>query len=309
MKSKAIFALFVAALSANFVALAQGNTPQKALVIIDTGFDTSLPAIKDAVIYEVCILSWSLCPNGRTFQEGPGSATLPVSGISTGNMSHGTQMASIAINTNPGQKIVLIRLVAFNVGGERLLVYESTVIQVFKWIASKREELNIGAVAMAQGHHPTLAAKDYCPKVKELEKILLDLKVKNVPVFFPAGNSGNKSRIDWPACIPPSMAIGAINTKGEIADYSNYDRNLVDFYVMGTAPALMPGGAETTATGTSVSTLIAASYWLNVANQKPELTAPAIAQLFRNAGRIIFDSKFRYGREMQIQGVIQSLVP
>jgi hypothetical protein len=189
------------------------------------------------------------------------------------------------------------------------LVYESTIIQVFKWIASKREELNIGAVAMAQGHHPTLAAKNYCPRVKELEKILLDLKVKNVPVFFPAGNAGNKSRIDWPACIPASMAIGAMDTKGEIASYSNYDRHLVDFYVLGTAPAVMPGGAETSATGTSVSTLIAASYWTNVANQRPELTAPAIAQLFRDAGRIVFDSKLRYGREMQMQGVLQSFVP
>jgi len=304
MKSKAIIALFIAALSVNFVVPAEGNTPQKSLVIIDTGFDTSLPVIKDAVIYEVCILSWSLCPNGRTFQEGPGSATLPASGVSTGNMSHGTQMASIAMKTNPGQKVVLLRLVAFNARGERLIVYESTVIQVFKWIASKREELNIGAVAMAQGHHPTLAVKDYCPRVKELEKILLDLKVKNVPVFFPAGNSSNKSRIDWPACIPVSMAIGALDTKGEIASYSNYDRNLVDFYVIGTAPSLVPGGSETSATGTSVSTLIAASYWLNVANQKPELTAPAISQLFRDAGRIVFDSKFRYGREMQMQGVL-----
>jgi len=304
MKSKAIIALFIATLSASFVAPAEGTTPQKSLVIIDTGFDTSLTAIKDAVIYEVCILSWSLCPNGRTFQEGPGSATVPSTGTSNSNISHGTQMASIAMNTNPGQKIVLLRLVAFNARGERLLVYESTILQVFKWIASKREELNIGAVAMAQGHHPTLAVKNYCPKVKELEKILLDLKVNNVPVFFPAGNAGNKARIDWPACIPVSMAIGALDTKGEIANYSNYDRHLVDFYVLGTAPSLMPGGAETTATGTSVSTLIAASYWLNVANQKPELTAPAISQLFRNAGRIIFDSKFRHGREMQMQGVL-----
>jgi hypothetical protein len=304
MKSKVIIALFIAALSTSLIVPAEGNTPQKSLVIIDTGFDTSLPVIRDAVIYEVCILSWSLCPNGRTFQEGPGSATLPASGISTGNMSHGTQMATIAMNTNPGQKIVLLRLVAFNARGERLLVYESTIIQVFKWIASKREELNIGAVAMAQGHQPTLAAKNYCPRVKELEKILLDLKVKNVPVFFPAGNASNKSRIDWPACIPVSMAIGALDTKGEIANYSNYDRNLVDFYVIGTAPALMPGGSETSATGTSVSTLIAASYWMNVANQKPELTAPAISQLFRDAGRIVFDSKLRYGREMQMQGVL-----
>ena len=304
MKIKAITLLIFAMFTSVVLVPAQATVPQKSLVIIDTGFDTSLPLISDAVIYEVCILSWSLCPNGRTFQEGPGSATLPASGISTGNMSHGTQMATIAMKTNPGQKIVLLRLVAFNARGERLLVYESTIIQVFKWIASKREELNIGAVAMAQGHQPTLAAKNYCPRVKELEKILLDLKVKNVPVFFPAGNASNKSRIDWPACIPVSMAIGALDTKGEIANYSNYDRNLVDFYVIGTAPALMPGGSETSATGTSVSTLIAASYWMNVANQKPELTAPAISQLFRDAGRIVFDSKLRYGREMQMQGVI-----
>ena len=304
MKIKAITLLIFSMLTSVALVPAQATTPQKSLVIIDTGFDTSLKSISDAVIYEVCILSWSLCPNGRTFQEGPGSATLLAGGINTGNISHGTQMASIAMNANPGQKIVLIRLVAFNARGERLLVFESTVVEAFKWISSKQVELNIGAVAMAQGHHPTLAVKNYCPKNKELEKILLDLKVKNVPVFFPAGNAANKARIDWPACIPVSMAIGAMDTKGEIANYSNYDRNLIDFYVTGTAPALLPGGSETSATGTSVSTLIAASYWINVANQKPELTAPAISQLFRNAGRIIFDSKFRYGREMQMQGVL-----
>jgi hypothetical protein len=304
VKIKAITLLILAILTSAVLVPAQATTLQKSLVIVDTGFDTSLPLLNDAIIYEVCILSWSLCPNGRTFQEGPGSATLLAGGIKTGNISHGTQMASIAMNTNPGQKIVLIRLVAFNARGERLLVFESTVVEAFKWISSKREELNIGAVAMAQGHHPTLAVKNYCPRNKELEKILLDLKVKNVPVFFPAGNAANKARIDWPACIPVSMAIGAMDTKGEIANYSNYDRNLIDFYVTGTAPALLPGGSETSATGTSVSTLIAASYWLNVANQKPELTAPAISQLFRNAGRIVFDSKFRYGREMQMQGVL-----
>jgi hypothetical protein len=304
VKIKAITLLILAILTSAVLVPAQATTLQKSLVIVDTGFDTSLPLLNDAIIYEVCILSWSLCPNSRTFQEGPGSATLLAGGIKTGNISHGTQMASIAMNTNPGQKIVLIRLVAFNARGERLLVFESTVVEAFKWISSKREELNIGAVAMAQGHHPTLAVKNYCPRNKELEKILLDLKVKNVPVFFPAGNAANKARIDWPACIPVSMAIGAMDTKGEIANYSNYDRNLIDFYVTGTAPALLPGGSETSATGTSVSTLIAASYWLNVANQKPELTAPAISQLFRNAGRIVFDSKFRYGREMQMQGVL-----
>jgi hypothetical protein len=282
---------------------AQGDPIQRSLVIIDTGFDTSLPIIKDAVIFESCIMFWSGCPNGTSFQEGLGASTLPTNISNTSNMSHGTQMASIAMTTNPGQKLVLIRIIAYNARGDRLPVSDNTVVNVFKWITSKRVELNIGAVAMAQGYHPTASGKNYCPKNTELEKMILDLKIKNVPVFLPTGNASDKARIDWPACIPAAIAIGAIDTKGQIAEYSNYDRNLVDFYTPGNSSALLPGGATTSAVGTSVSTLIAASYWLKVANSKPQLTVPEVSQLFRDAGKIIFDSKFRYGREMQVKNI------
>ena len=301
MRSKPFFLILIAVFTAGVLVPAQGDPLQRSLVIIDTGFDTSLPIIKDAVIYESCIMLWSGCPNGTSFQEGPGASALPTNISNTSNMSHGTQMASIAMNANPGQKIVLIRVVAYNANGDRMPISDSTVVKVFKWIASKRTELNIGAVAMAQGYHPTASGKNYCPKNVEMEKIILDLKIANVPVFLPTGNAADKTRIDWPACIPAAIAIGAINSKGQIADYSNYDRNLVDFYTPGDAQALLPGGSPSSAVGTSVSTLIAASYWMNVASLKPELTVPEVSQLFRNAGRMIFDSKFRYGREMQIK--------
>lgn len=306
MRSKSFFLILIAVFTAGVLVPAQGDPLQRSLVIIDTGFDTSLPVIKDAVVYESCIMFWSGCPNGTSFQEGPGASTLPTNISNTSNMTHGTQMASIAMNANPGQKLVLIRVIAYNARGDRLPVSDSTVVKVFKWIASKRVELNIGAVAMAQGYHPTTSGKNYCPKNIEMEKIILDLKMNNVPVFLPTGNAADKTRIDWPACIPAAIAIGAINSKGQIADYSNYDRNLVDFYTPGDAPALLPGGSPSSAVGTSVSTLIAASYWLSVANLKPELTVPEVSQLFRNAGRMIFDSKFRYGREMQIKNVLTS---
>ena len=208
--------------------------------------------------------------------------------------------------TNPNQKIILIRLIAYNSRGARLPVYESSVIQAFKWISSKRVELNIGAVAMAQGHHPTSTSKSYCPKSVEMERLIMELKVLDVPVFLPAGNAGDKLRIDWPACIPAAIAIGAIDSKGQIASYSNYDRTLIDFYVSGTSPALLPGGGSTTATGTSVSTIIAASYWMKVLKQRPELGLAEISQLFRNTGPIIFDSKFRYGRKMELETALSS---
>lgn len=295
---------FLLLLTMGFYTPAHGETTAKSLVIIDTGFDTTLEPIRTAAIYESCILDWSMCPNALSFQEGPGAATISSTLTTAPGLSHGTQMASIAMTTNPNQKIILIRLVAYNARGARLPVYESSLTQAMKWIANKRVELNIGAVAMAQGHHTLSKSKNYCPRTPVLEKLIIDLKLLGVPVFFPAGNAGDKSRIDWPACIPAALAIGAIDTKGQIASYSNYDRILNDFYVQGSAPALLPGGGSTTATGTSVSTLIAASYWMKVMEQRPELTLADISQLFRNTGPIIFDSKFRYGRKMDLEAAL-----
>ena len=248
-----------------------------------------------------------MCPNSTTFQEGAGAATITSSLLSAPGISHGTQMASIAIATNPDQKLILLRLIAYNSRGQRMPVYESSLIQAFQWIAGKRQMLNIGAVAMAQGHHSLLPAKNYCPKSPKLEKLIIDLKLNDVPVFFPAGNAGDKLRIDWPACIPAALAIGAVDSSDQIAKYSNYDRVLNDFYVPGTSPALLPGGGGTSTTGTSVSTVIAASYWLKIMELKPEMKLAEISYLFRNSGPIIFDSNFRYGRKMDLEAALTLL--
>jgi hypothetical protein len=301
-----IVLLLVLVVTLGVYAPAKAEPLPKTLVLIDTGFDTSIETISKSVIFESCVMDWSMCPNSRSFQEGPGSASIATSLLTAPGISHGTQMLSISIMTNPNQKIILIRLIAYNSRGARLPVYESSVIQAFKWISSKRVELNIGAVAMAQGHHPTSTSKSYCPKSVEMERLIMELKVLDVPVFLPAGNAGDKLRIDWPACIPAAIAIGAIDSKGQIASYSNYDRTLIDFYVSGTSPALLPGGGSTTATGTSVSTIIAASYWMKVLEQRPELRLAEISQLFRNSGPIIFDSKFRYGRKMELEAALSS---
>ena len=181
MRSKGFFLLLITVLATGWLVPAQGDPLQRSLVIIDTGFDTSLPIIKDAIVYESCIMNWLGCPDGSSFQEGPGSSALPTNISNTSNMSHGTQMASIAMNTNPGQKIVLIRVIAYNAKGDRMPISDSTVVKVFKWIVSKRTELNIGAVAMAQGYHPTTSGKNYCPNNIEMEN---DLKEQSKGYFL-----------------------------------------------------------------------------------------------------------------------------
>ncbi len=296
------------AISMVFHIPAQAEVSPKTLVIIDTGFDTSIPVIGGAVVQEACILDWPMCPNGSYFQEGAGSASLTGSAITSGNISHGTQMASIVVQANPAQKIVLIRVIGYNARGVRLPASDATVAKALRWVLTKQAELNIGAIAMAQGYQSTLYGKSYCPKNIEVEKLIAELRAKEVPVFLPAGNSGNKSKIDWPACIPHAIAIGALDKKGAIASYSNFDRYLVDFYTPGNALVLLPGGIQSTASGTSVSTLIAASYWLQVSAAQPSLTLAQKVRLFRASGEIAFDSEYRFGRTIALDAALKAVI-
>ena len=60
------------------------------VAILDTAVDSNIVEIKMNLLHEVCILEWSVCPNGRYFLEGPGSAFLPVKYGLSGSFDHGT---------------------------------------------------------------------------------------------------------------------------------------------------------------------------------------------------------------------------
>lgn len=275
----------------------QATETPKVLVIADTGFDTQLPVFTDRIIHEVCLLDWYSCPNGKNFQEGVGASALPLQISQLGGFGHGTQMASIAALTDPNLKFVFIRIIASSSNGTRLPTSDSTVLRLLEWVLTNRDKYNIGAMAMAQGHHSILATKDYCPKTPAIDKKITELKRLGIPVVLPAGNSADKSRIDWPACIPSALAIGASTKSEEIAKFSNIDRKLVDFYELGYFDSYLPGGRKVPTSGTSVSALIAATKWISQSNKTPSATYPALYRYFRN-GPIIFDEEFKYGRLM-----------
>lgn len=269
----------------------------KTLVIVDTGFDTQLPLFQGRVIAEVCILDWYSCPNKTNFQEGVGSAYLPTAISAFNGFDHGTQMASIALTRYSDLRLVLVRLVAHSSSGYRLPTQDENVARILEWVIANKEKFNIGAVAMAQGRPGLKYLRDYCPKIANVEKKIIELKRLDVPFVVPAGNEGNKSQINWPGCIPSALAIGASNKDDQIATFSNIDRNLVDFYALGNSATVLPGGRTSTSTGTSVSTIIAAANWVTTSNKHPEMNYADLYQYFR-VGPIIFDTKYNYGRKM-----------
>ena len=297
--------LFAAiALSALVSQPSQATQADPSLVIIDTGIDSSLSIFQDRLIYEVCLLDWYLCPNGRTFQEGVGSATLRGAIANLNGFDHGTQMASIAVTRYPQLKFIFIRIVANNAYGNRLSVSNENVGKALEWVQLNREKFNIRAVSMSQGTHQLLSGSRYCPSIPSVQKMVTHLKLDGVAIFFPVGNQGDKKRIDWPACIPDSVSIGAVNEKDEIPSYSNMDFSATDMYALGNTIAIVPGGKTINASGTSISTQIAAVQWIQFATKHPEASFTQIFQALRTSGKLVFDKDYRFGRKIDLDAAL-----
>jgi len=257
------------------------------LAILDTALDTSIPEIKSKLIYEVCILDWPSCPNGTSFMEGPGSSVLPASIISNRNFNHGTQMASAAISNNPNMNILFIRIIGNTTRGTRQSTGILTITNALEWVFKNKDKYNIVAVSASQGNQNVLKKTNvnYCP-VTATDIMVDRLYSVNIPVFFPSGNDRDRSRINWPACIPNAVAVGGVEVFGlnkpQPSIVSNYDGNLIDIWAEINSTVLLPGGSVGNAYGTSVSNQIAAAKYIAVKTAKPTLTTHQILSLIKS---------------------------
>ena len=262
------------------------------LAILDTALDTSIPSIKEKLVYEVCILEWTTCPNGQSFMEGPGSSHLPLSSITKNGFDHGTQMASVAIAANPNMNIVFVRVIGQNINFDRQITGEKTVYSALDWVYANKDKFNIQAVSMSLGDSNISGVGHYCPVTPNTQQSIKNLLSVGVPTFFPTGNGRNYNRIDWPSCIPESFAIGAGSRNG-IELSSNSDQLLTDFYALGNTKAIYPGNVVKNVSGTSVSTQIAASQWIVLKQSKPGHTVQQITDLIsKTSTKITRGKKF-----------------
>jgi hypothetical protein len=273
------------------------------LAIVDTAIDTSLPIFNGKIVAEVCIMDWSLCPNGSSFMEGRGSATLPSNQINLDGFDHGTQMASTALISNPNMNIVFIRIFGLDTtlkgqvrnGGlcnkQVGYIYRCTntneiVAEALNWVIKNKEKYNIKAVSMSQGSHALKpSGTNYCTNVPNVTNAVKALLSQNVPSFFATGNNRDYNRIDWPSCIPESVSVGGVDQINEILSNTNVDNDIIDFFALGATgtPALpyllSPGGILKNASGTSIATQVAAANYIEIQQNKVNLSSVQILNL------------------------------
>lgn len=275
------------------------RTSVPTLAILDTALDTSIPSIKSKLIAEVCILDWPSCPNGKSFMEGAGSSVLPMNILSTANFNHGTQMASVAIANNPNLNIVFVRIFGHTSKGQRQTTGINTLVNALNWVKSNKDKYNIVAVSASQGATAPVinksATSTYCSPTA-LDSVIASLDSVGLPVFFPSGNSGMNAKmvgkIEWPACISQSIAVGGVESgshldKPQISLTSSYDEKLVDLWGEIGQNVYLPGNVSGYAYGTSVSAQVIAAKYVYLKTLKPSLTTSQLISLMKTASSTV----------------------
>ncbi|CAN1500118.1 T7SS_mycosin, type VII secretion-associated serine protease mycosin [Candidatus Nanopelagicaceae bacterium] len=264
---KKFISLFVviALAAAGTTPAAQAATP-KTLVIIDSGIAADLPWVQQMLVDEACFIEYGKCPNGQSTMFGKGAAALQVSRIKDKAMSHGTQMASVAYEIDPSTKLVMIRIVGMSDKGFANSYTTRAVTKALNWVTENAERLNVGAVSLSVGRAYKEAS---CPIETELQTQVRILLTRNIPVIAATGNGSNKLKVDYPACVPEVIAVGATDRRYTVKAIqgwvypimliSNQGPDL-DLYALGRYTTTDAFGQKSVSMGTSSATAAFATY-------------------------------------------------
>jgi hypothetical protein len=234
---------------------------KKSIVIIDTAVDTTLPQLSGKIVHEVCLMEELRCPNGKSFMEGQGSATLPATQAYSGGFAHGTIMSLIATNVNPDINIVFIRIYPMDKRGNiasSATNANSTVKQALDWVVNNKSRFNIVGASVSLGHRPVRSGENYCGVNRfdaGLRSSIVNLQNLGVASVFSTGNNYDKSRIDYPSCVSEAVAVSSVGPRGNTERYAN-DAKQVDFYALGQYNTSLG-----TVSGTSAATAAFTAYW------------------------------------------------
>ena len=239
---------------------------QKSLVIIDYGINTELDWIARSIIDEACFVELHRCPNGFSEMAGVGASKITPAMTKSSAFSHGTQMASIAVAVDPQVQIVSIRVVGMNRSGMPSPYSPTAILKALEYVEQNKTRLNVGAVSISLG-------KSYrgktCPINQKLQNVIANLTASGIGVVIAVGNGGNNTMVDYPACIPEAIAVGATEDRYAMKEVEGWVYPILamsnngpelDLFVNGKYTVTDISNTKKVSFGTSGSTIAFATY-------------------------------------------------
>jgi hypothetical protein len=261
---KALLALLSAVLLITLTQPAQAED-QKVLAIIDTAIDSNkVPS----VIHEVCFTENSSCINNQKFMEGKGAAASKVWPTSVHNATyHGHNVTQVALFVDPTIKIVFVRVANITALGNSG-VTTNTLTLGMDWVSKNAAKYGIDAVSISQSSI-SKNNLDACTGVGTLKNegirainAISTLNTSGVPVFVGTGNDSSYTVVGFPSCVNGAIGVGAIKPSlTELSSFTNRGPGL-DVVALPSAKIKNFRGTEVEASGTSVSTPLAAAKYI-----------------------------------------------
>jgi subtilisin family serine protease len=254
------------------------------IVVIDDGNRIDHPYLSGVFVDGYCT-SRNVC--GSDYLK-PG---IKSGGAHKGNGFHGAMVSGIIagqVNSSaPGgiaPKAKIISIDNTDGGSEGL-------IAAMEWVLTIRKKYNVVAVSGSIGAPNSSGLRGGegdCSLDPTLSVKIKELVNAGIVMIFAAGNGGSVSKLDFPACLPEVVSVGALTSKGSIADYSNISKSLT---VLAPAEILSSNGdgGYFIGGGTSSATPIVAGAVALLKQAKPDATPQEIKSALQSTRSRISD--------------------
>ncbi|MEA3216520.1 MAG: in, partial [Acidimicrobiia bacterium] len=246
------------------------------VALIDSGVDTTHPALQGKVIYEACFTNGS-CPSGAATQSGPGAARPCTLGLAC---EHGTHVAGIIAGNAgalsgvaPAASLMAIQVFSrsdspADCGAASTpcpRARTSDVLAALDHVYEVRAQVpRLVAVNMSLSSDTASSNCDTSILAGSINK----LRAANIATIVASGNGGASNGLGVPACISSTISVGATySDRDAVWPLSNVSPalKLLAPGVAINSPA--PGGGFSATTGTSAAAPHVAGAWALVAQK------------------------------------------
>lgn len=289
------------------------------VVVIDDGFDTSHPFIKDAVVGEACFGVndeaaglVSLCRERKIRDVGVGSAAACAK--TNWDCEHGTHVAGIVGGRGAktpkgeifegvatGAGLYLIKAFSHtpsknDCGDPRGCgTFSASVLQTaLEHVIEISKTMNIVAVNMSLGgglfsmncEYTDQKTQHYLPALKALTE-------KDIAIVVASGNNSNIWGISHPACLSDAFAVGSIDRDGLPSKFSNTGIKVDVLAPGGDIYSSVPGGGYDSMRGTSMAAPYVSGIIALVREKVPREVVPirTVYDAIRRTGRVVRDNR------------------
>jgi len=309
---------------ADVTAAAGWDGTGSAVVILDTGVESSHPFLGGRVVADACFSYGRDCPNNKTTQFGTGSA-VP---CDYGTLCyHGTHVAGIAAGRNanghgiaPGASIIAIQIGSEltgtgcgTAGSPCVTFYDSDAIAALDYVADTLSGAwNIASVNMSFGSTSTWSSESACDSANGAFDLAADaVRALGIAPVAAAGNGSVTTGIASPGCLTSVIAVGATGDTSDVVWSQSNSGPPLDLLAPGTGIySSVLGGSYASHSGTSMASPHVAGAFAVLNQADPTSSVSTLEVALESTGVPVTDGRNGLVRpRIQVDDAVRSRAP